>query len=160
MIWPSAQRAWELLDGVKVQFDTAWTQLNSGPDRSKRHAEEAFGQDRPSDDRGGEYGYRSLVNGDSEQDISTQFMAHMLGLDMPGFDASPSYLPGYQWWPNGTASGVEAMTPLPSSTSTSSPYSSMPATFDAPGEMDHWHQVNGSDGINPYSFDGSSGALF
>lgn len=29
-----------------------------------------------------------------------RIMAHMLGLDIPGVQASTSYFPGYEWWPS------------------------------------------------------------
>ncbi|KAG5219880.1 zinc cluster transcription factor [Salix suchowensis] len=39
----------------------------------------------------------ATVNG--VQDLNMRIMAHMLGLDIPGIEASTSFYPGYEWWP-------------------------------------------------------------
>ncbi|KAF5385325.1 hypothetical protein D9615_001196 [Tricholomella constricta] len=104
MVWPSASRAWELLNGVKMGSDNIPPQIHF-PDRQKRPADAAFGQEKSSDylqreafkgpanetpDREGENGV---------QELGTRIMAHMLGLHIPGIEPSTSYYPGYEWWP-------------------------------------------------------------
>ncbi|KAJ7751211.1 fungal-specific transcription factor domain-containing protein [Mycena maculata] len=100
IIWPSAARAWELLNGVKLgALNTAVPPAQS-LDRHKRHAEDAFGQDRPPD-----YPSHGLVedphmgqNMDGVQDMANKLMAHMLGLDLPGVEPSTSFYTGCDWW--------------------------------------------------------------
>ncbi|KAJ2921023.1 hypothetical protein H1R20_g16074, partial [Candolleomyces eurysporus] len=110
LAWPSAARAWELLNGVHLGNNTTatyWEIPSSQQDRSKskRAADDAFGQNRPAD-----YGQREVYgslpneqpqnnNANGVQDLSTRLMAHMLGLDMPGVVPSTSFFPGYEWWP-------------------------------------------------------------
>jgi len=69
-------------------------------DRHKRHAEDAFGQDRPPD-----YPSHALrderqmgQNVDGVQDMANKLMAHMLGLDIPGVEPSTSFYTGCDWW--------------------------------------------------------------
>jgi len=78
------------------------------PDRNKRPAEDAFGEDRSGsygtgfDMPGNDNLTRQSGNGgdgSGVQDVSTRLMAHMLGLEMPGIEPSTSYFPGYEWWP-------------------------------------------------------------
>ncbi|KAK7007048.1 Zn(2)-C6 fungal-type domain-containing protein [Favolaschia claudopus] len=74
--WPSAARAFEL---------------------HKRHAEDAFGQDRSSEyplRDGAQFGQ----NVDGVQDVANKLMAHMLGLDIPGVEPSTSFYAGCDWW--------------------------------------------------------------
>jgi len=100
--WPSARRAWDLLNGVKVQVDSNLPPLVQGPDRQKRAADDAFGEKSSdvlqreafSDSPGERPPQNSGI-----QEISTRMMAHMLGLDIPGIEPSTSYYPGYEWWP-------------------------------------------------------------
>ncbi|KAG5647713.1 hypothetical protein DXG03_008436 [Asterophora parasitica] len=106
MVWPSASRAWELLNGVKMGSDNVPPQIHL-PDRHKRPADAAFGQEKSSD-----YLQREAFRGPAPdqtpdrgggengvQEIGTRIMAHMLGLHIPGIEPSTSYYPGYEWWP-------------------------------------------------------------
>ncbi|KAF5352426.1 hypothetical protein D9756_005920 [Leucocoprinus leucothites] len=121
IVWPSASRAWDLLNGVKLSDGIYATQLlqvqGQSSDRQKRLADDAFGQEKEVDyrqrgvydDRGNISGNESSIeNQNGVQDLSTRIMAHMLGLDIPGIEPSTSYYPGYQWWPR--ASGQEPST--------------------------------------------------
>ncbi|KAF8215918.1 fungal-specific transcription factor domain-containing protein [Mycena galopus ATCC 62051] len=92
IIWPSAARAYELLNGVKLGALNAPPPTNSA-DRHKRHAEAAFGQDRPPD-----YPLREFGQNDGVQDVANKLMAHMLGLDIPGVEPSTSFYTGCDWW--------------------------------------------------------------
>lgn len=101
--WPSAGRARDLLNGVRVQVDSTIPPLVHGPDRQKRAADDAFGE-RSSDvlqrEAFGDVLQRERAPQNSGiQEISTRMMAHMLGLDIPGIEPSTSYYPGYEWWP-------------------------------------------------------------
>lgn len=158
MIWPSASRAYDLLNGVKIQFDNAWTHLGSNPDRQKRHADDAFGREKNSDLFQRE-AFGILPDKDSDgngvQDISTLIMAHMLGLDIPGIEPSTSYLPGYEWWPRESANQDppaqrQSSSPMvASSMSSSSPSSGGQSTFD--GQPEWYH--SSSDPLPVYTFD-------
>lgn len=157
MIWPSAGRAWSLLEGAKVQFDSAAPLTQQGDDTRKRHADDAFGQEKNSD----VFSRQAFGAVDQEpasptgvqgiQDMSTRMMAHMLGLDIPGMEASMSYYPGYEWWPR-TGSSSQTLTP----TMNSPAYCSGPPMFDTP-DLDDWLQGTTSQGgimaAPTYSFD-------
>ncbi|KAG6919021.1 hypothetical protein DXG01_009731 [Tephrocybe rancida] len=104
VVWPSASRAWELLNGVKMGSDDLPPQINF-LDRQKRPADAAFGQEKSSD-----YLQREAFKSSAPepttreenagvQELGTRIMAHMLGLNIPGIEASTSYYPGYEWWP-------------------------------------------------------------
>jgi hypothetical protein len=155
MIWPSAGRAWALLEGAKVQFDNAVPITQQGDDKRKRPADDAFGQEKSSDFSRDAFGLVDVeppsppgVQG--IQDMSTRIMAHMLGLDIPGVEPSTSYYPGYEWWPR-TGSSSQALTP----TATNSPapmYGTQPTVED-------WLHGTGQGGPGPvpnYLFDFSS----
>lgn len=139
MIWPSAGRAWALLEGVKVQLDNAVVPENQSDDRRKRQADDAFGQEKSSDylsreafgpvDEGSSQS--SLPGSPGIQDINTRIMAHMLGLDVPGIEPSTSYYPGYEWWPR---TGSQEPTPPP----TSPVPCPVPTTFDSPASLEEW----------------------
>ncbi|KAG1757862.1 fungal-specific transcription factor domain-containing protein [Suillus lakei] len=89
--WPSAGRAHDLLNGVRVQVDSNMPPLVHGPDRAPDVLQrEAFGDVLQME--------RAPQNS-GIQEISTRMMAHMLGLDIPGIEPSTSYYPGYEWWP-------------------------------------------------------------
>jgi hypothetical protein len=120
MVWPSASRAWELLNGVKMGSEGIPPQIHF-PDRHKRPAEAAFGQEKSSD-----YLQREVFKGPSPetsteeengvQELGTRIMAHMLGLHIPGIEPSTSYYPGYEWWPRSnevTPPGSHQLSPLP-----------------------------------------------
>ncbi|KAH7923243.1 hypothetical protein BV22DRAFT_1093249 [Leucogyrophana mollusca] len=116
-IWPSAARAWDLLNGVKVQVDSNLTPLVHGPDRQKRGADDAFGREKSSDVLQRE-AFGTLERKDHApqstggvQDISTRMMAHMLGLDIPGIEPSTSYYPGYEWWPRTNQGAPQSYVP-------------------------------------------------
>ncbi|KDQ63123.1 hypothetical protein JAAARDRAFT_367704 [Jaapia argillacea MUCL 33604] len=140
--WTSAQRSWDLLNGVRIEYEKAVSDLLHAPARNKRPASEgpverssdmlqrqAFGVETP----------RSAKS----QDSSKRIMAHMLGLDVPGIEPSTSYFPGYEWWPSTTPTPP---TPQPTSTSflrgTPSPpeYPAAPeSSLRHPRPVD-WHQ--------------------
>jgi hypothetical protein len=85
VVWPSASRAWDLLNGVQLR--THVNPLVSAvshryPDGNKRVAEDAF------EECGTGYS-RQEPNGGNE--ISQRLMAHMLGLEAPGVDPLPYY---------------------------------------------------------------------
>ncbi|PPQ72267.1 hypothetical protein CVT24_004684 [Panaeolus cyanescens] len=125
VVWPSASRAWDLLNGVQLRT-SAHAQNGSqytSVDRNKRAAQDAFGDEQAptyiprepfgdsgpptrSDD-GGQGGTGGV------QDMSTRLMAHMLGLEIPGVEPSTSYFPGYEWWPriNSGHNSQPALTP-------------------------------------------------
>lgn len=63
--------------------------------RNKRLAEDAFAQE--SAPEAPSSFDPAAVNG--VQDLNMRIMAHMLGLDIPGIEASTSFYPGYEWWP-------------------------------------------------------------
>ncbi|KAJ6621140.1 fungal-specific transcription factor domain-containing protein [Mycena sp. CBHHK59/15] len=101
IIWPSAARAWELLNGVKLGALNAVVPPANATDRHKRHADDAFGQDRLPDYP--PHGYnrddRQMgQNVDGVQDMANKLMAHMLGLDIPGVEPSTSFYTGCDWW--------------------------------------------------------------
>ncbi|KAG5652448.1 hypothetical protein H0H81_004992 [Sphagnurus paluster] len=104
IVWPSASRAWELLNGVKMEADNMIPQVHIS-DRQKRPAEAAFGQEKSSDYLQREAFHTSpremgTVEGENGvQELGTRIMAHMLGLNIPGIEPSTSYYPGYEWWP-------------------------------------------------------------
>lgn len=119
MVWPSAARAWELLNGVKMGSDNVSAPQFHFPDRHKRPADAAFGQEKSSD-----YLQREAfkdttpesVEGDNGvQELGTRIMAHMLGLHIPGIEPSTSYYPGYEWWPRSNEETPPSyqMTPAP-----------------------------------------------
>ncbi|TFK77447.1 hypothetical protein BDN72DRAFT_830615 [Pluteus cervinus] len=107
IVWPSAARAWELLNGAKLgPGDVSTTLPQYSTDRHKRQADDAFGQEKLSDflQREAFTGYdnnkgQGNPSSSGVQDLSTRLMAHMLGLAVPGVEASTSYYPGYEWWP-------------------------------------------------------------
>jgi hypothetical protein len=104
MIWPSAARAKELLQGANVQLHGNLTPYESASERHKRPADVLYENGKTS-----EFLQREVLNsgvlekapsprGASESE--TQLMAHMLGLEIPGVQASTSFFPGYEWWPS------------------------------------------------------------
>lgn len=111
VVWPSAARAWELLDGVKLGYEKAFSVPQGAGDRSdrKRDLDNAFG---PEDQKNSDYlqreAFGTYSNARQEpspqngmRDLSQRIMAHMLGLDIPGIEPSTSFYPGYEWWPRG-----------------------------------------------------------
>jgi hypothetical protein len=65
-------------------------------DRPKRHAEDAFGHDRPPE-------YSQVLDErqpgiDGVQDMNHKILATMLGLDTPGVEPSTSFYSGCDWW--------------------------------------------------------------
>jgi hypothetical protein len=108
MIWPAASRHKDLLNGANVQFQGLLTPLANGPDRLKRPAE-----DTPAaNDRTSEILQREVFNNNGYEKPAppaigvpagaedTRIMARMLGLEIPGVQASTSYFPGYEYWPS------------------------------------------------------------
>lgn len=138
MVWPSASRAWDLLNGVKLSDGVRAAQLlqthGQSSDRQKRLADDAFGQEKGldypqrdvfDDERGSVSGNQgSLENQNGVQELSTRIMAHMLGLDIPGIEPSTSYYPGYQWWPRPSGQGESSTQPASQS-------------IPGPGQMGH-----------------------
>ncbi len=151
MIWPSALRAWELLNGAKVHVDNRILRFNE-VQRYKRHADDAFGT---SDTNGAglltqSFGLGSSLGVDAAAapQASTpenRLLAHMLGLDIPGVEPSTSYLPGYEWWPRDqnkpqTPDSSQPVSPSPpgSGSSHSSPASGMPIPFSFDQTRNFW----------------------
>jgi len=144
MIWPSAGRAWALLEGAKVQFDNAGPLMQYGDDRKKRPAEDAFGQEKSSDVLSREaFGPVSQSSSGGVQDMSTRIMAHMLGLNIPDIEPSTSYLPGYEWWPRTAASSSQVLTPNTPVVCNGAP---MFETMTPP-DLDDWLQSAAQGGI-------------
>ncbi|KAF5368389.1 hypothetical protein D9758_002173 [Tetrapyrgos nigripes] len=120
ILWPSASRAWDLLHGVNMAFDTP--QQAPKTDRPKRAADDAFGQEKTSDylqreafrvSEQRDVGLQQAPSEAGVQDLSTRMMAHMLGLDIPGVEPSTSYYPGYEWWPRQGQDTVQPLTQAP-----------------------------------------------
>lgn len=145
LAWPSAARAWELLNGVHLGHNNAGANQTKAWDyppqeRNKRQAHDAFGNENGSHHQQLDNNFLSYPNQhptpgvDDEhgvQDISTRIMAHMLGLEMPGVEPSTSYFPGYEWWPR-TNQGY----PHPPQTSVqSTPYSTQDSGHDLLGSV-------------------------
>jgi len=106
--WPAAKRSYDLLHGVKLQFDNVQAFPAGDQGRNKRPASDAFDKERISDvlqrevfGPPNEESKATAEIGQSVgvQDLSTQLMAHILGLDVSGVVESTSYFPGYRWWP-------------------------------------------------------------
>ncbi|EPQ54209.1 hypothetical protein GLOTRDRAFT_122008 [Gloeophyllum trabeum ATCC 11539] len=95
--WPSAARAWELLNGVKVQFEGSLTPLVNAPVRQKRRAEdEPTNQEYVSVVKQEPLEYNSPNN--NYQGFDSRTMAQMLGLEVsephlqdPGFQGNTSW---------------------------------------------------------------------
>lgn len=121
MVWPSAARAWDLLNGVQLKFENQEEDSRHSPGGQKRQAEVAFAAEKSSDYLQRE-AFGGLNSGSAPtpvtttvpvqspepgvHDLSTRIMAHMLGLDIPGIEPSTSFYPGYEWWPrNGQGQG-------------------------------------------------------
>ncbi len=165
MVWPSASRAWDLLNGVQLTFDNAQTSEDSNSPGRKRQADIAFAQEKSSD-----YLQREAfgdLNGPPQpeqetgvQDLSTRIMAHMLGLDIPGIEPSTSFYPGYEWWPrNGQSQGSQPMSPVVAQGPTvdANPVASSLNELDFGGggssrQGDEWLQSNVGAGGLPYPY--------
>ena len=110
-------------------------------DRRKRHAEDAFGLDKTSDLLSQNIFRPKSPEKESSpgfQDMSTQIMAQMLGLDIPGIEPSTSYLPGYEWWPRSR----DSLSPEELSPSTS--FCDGTGGHNSPPTLEEWLQsVNG-----------------
>jgi hypothetical protein len=149
VIWPSAQRAWQLLDGAKVHVDNGILRFKE-VQRYKRHADDAFGT---GDTSGGGLLTQSFglppVGKDATAapqplNAENRLLAHMLGLDLPGAEPSTSYLPGYEWWSRDqnkslTPDNSQPVSPSPGSVSNhSSPTSGMPIPFGFDHTRNFW----------------------
>ncbi|TFY53230.1 hypothetical protein EVG20_g10211 [Dentipellis fragilis] len=169
-IWPSAQRAWDLLNGAKVHVDNGLlASFVATTNDRKRAADDAFSEERsPSllnrtpfePQPGGENPPSPAV---ISEDASNRMLAQMLGLDIPGLEPSTSYFPGYEWWPRngngrqasgtqgqGSGSGSQTFsTPSPQS-SHSSPPSTMPIPFGFDQTQGMW--LDGSMSLPPESY--------
>lgn len=105
VVWPSAARAWDLLDGVELRVENA-VEPAVLQERHKRQADDAFGQEKSSQLLSEQafgvmdhHGVGETVANTGVQDLSQRMMAQMLGLDIPGIQPSTSFYPGYEWWP-------------------------------------------------------------
>ncbi|KAH6917023.1 fungal-specific transcription factor domain-containing protein [Coprinopsis sp. MPI-PUGE-AT-0042] len=126
--WPSASRAWDLLNGAHVSVSQPNGASYTDPGyqaRSKRPAEDAFGHE------GSEYSQQETfvpnsvtplqapMNQNGVQDLGNRMMAHMLGLDIPGVEPSTTFFQDYEWWPRSTQDQLGNIrlsgTPLPMS---------------------------------------------
>lgn len=147
IIWPSAARAWELLNGVKLGALHAPVPAPLSLDRHKRHAEDAFGQEHypVRDDQ------QIGQNVDGVQDMANKLMAHMLGLDIPGVEPSTSFYTGCDWWAR--PSQESSMTPQnnqwPQGSSSMFPPMNMPAHRTWQPDSRDVHPYNGAG----YQFD-------
>ncbi|KAI0308118.1 fungal-specific transcription factor domain-containing protein [Multifurca ochricompacta] len=151
VIWPSAFRAWELLDGAKVHVDSGLL-ISKSMQRHKRPADDAFGTDTEDKNGAGPltqaFDLGSSVGVDvTAQQVSTaenRLLAHMLGIEIPGVEPSTSYLPRYEWWPRDqtkptTPDSSQAVSPSPRSGSNhSSPASTMPIPFSFDQTRNFW----------------------
>lgn len=109
--WPASSRAYDLLHGVKLQFDNLQGFTSSGNQgRNKRPASDAFEKDHvpevlPREAIGPPILDSKVTAGFGDhvgvQDLSNQLMAHILGLDVnPSVaDSTNSLFAGYRWWP-------------------------------------------------------------
>jgi len=97
MVWPSAARAWDLLNGVKM--DSILPPQLPDPVRYKRQADDAFGHEKNLPQEVLKIAEAHHEGENSIQDLGTRIMAHMMGFQVPGVEPSTSFLPGYEWWP-------------------------------------------------------------
>jgi len=150
VIWPSAVRAWELLNGAKVHVDNGILRFKE-VQRYKRHADDAFGT---GDTDGGSaltqsFGLNSPIGVDAvavpqATNADKHLLAQMLGLDLPVIGPSTSYIPGYEWWPRDqnkpmTPDNSQPVSPSPGSVSNhSSPSSGMPIPFSLDQTRNFW----------------------
>lgn len=126
VIWPSAKRSWDLLNGAKIHVESGLLNYytagpsaglaNGRPDsRTKRTADDAFSRENTNilqQDAYNELTKRSphvAMPASHEPTTTHTVLAQMLGIALPGVEPSTSYLPGYAWWPRqgqGEGSGV------------------------------------------------------
>ncbi|KAF9245870.1 fungal-specific transcription factor domain-containing protein [Melanogaster broomeanus] len=159
--WPSAVRACDLLNGVKVQVDSNLAPLMQGPDRQKRGADDAFGKEKSSDFLQREAFSDSAAKERTTsttgiQDISTRMMAHMLGLDIPGIEPSTSYLPGYEWWPRTTSAIPPPYQQPPQSITSASSSESLLSMHYPSAQGDQDWRIQGPSTSYSYDFQGPS----
>lgn len=102
VIWPSASRAKDLLNGANAHFQGILTPLASAQERHKRSADDALSDDKTSEllQREAFGSLDAKVQTPPGAQADQRIMAHMLGLEIPGVQASTSYFPGYEWWPS------------------------------------------------------------
>ncbi|OBZ79157.1 Nitrogen assimilation transcription factor nirA [Grifola frondosa] len=149
--WPSTMHIRMLLEGAKVQLDQTTVSTSTAEHRPKRSAGDALGDakntnileqqtfEQPAVD---EYQQTAAVS-TWDYSANARIVAQTLGIDVPGFESSTSFYPGYQWWPHTGAtegllrSGLSTTTDMPPASSgmdvTPVPGSSMPQqafTFD------------------------------
>lgn len=155
--WASASRAWELLSAIQLGTESIQLTHSQGSERHKRDADVAFGVEK-----GSSYLQREVFGGhqpevspkgeNGVQELGTRIMAHMLGLDIPGFEPSTSYYPAYEWWPR--PNQVMQQPPLPPMQSSDVPSqtnSSMPLGTEA-------LQAQGNPGWLPGATSGNGGS--
>ncbi|KAG6837321.1 hypothetical protein H0H93_011416 [Arthromyces matolae] len=155
VVWPSASRAWELLNGVKMGSDDLPPQINS-LNRPKRQADAAFGQEKSSNYLQREAFktpvYESNVREENTgvQELGTRIMAHMLGLNIPGVEASTSYYPGYEWWPRSQESPQPVLHHVSSSSGDYGSRTNMsPTNHSLGGRASEWSPVPITDPLYP-----------
>ncbi|KAG6878127.1 hypothetical protein C0993_011841 [Termitomyces sp. T159_Od127] len=122
-------------------------------DRPKRPADAAFGQEKSPDYIQREafpvYGTNSREENTGVQELGTRIMAHMLGLHVPGIEASTSYYPGYEWWPRN-----QEVTPPASMVEYGPRTNIVPSTTNAPEARvaSGWNPVPVSDAAYAYDY--------
>ncbi|KAG6845358.1 hypothetical protein H0H87_010467 [Tephrocybe sp. NHM501043] len=167
VVWPSAARAWELLNGVKMGSNDLPPEINF-LERQKRPADAAFGQEKSSN-----FLQREAFKGPAPessprnentgvQELGTRIMAHMLGLNIPGVEASTSYYPGYEWWPRSHETTTLSHHQIPPTTVDYGPRNGPgPATnaMAVPGTVHNnsrgsvgWSQAPTADPLYPYAY--------
>jgi hypothetical protein len=161
--WPAAKRSYDLLHGVKLQFDNVQAFPAGDQGRNKRPASDAFDKERISDVLQREvFGPPSdeskataeIGQSVGVQDLSTQLMAHILGLDVSGVVESTSYFPGYRWWPKSiqTEGGTRPQQQPPPLQSPPPPPSSA-----HPGSPDAWPMEGfGMEGGHSFNYEQQS----
>jgi hypothetical protein len=133
MVWPSASRAWDLLNGVKM--DNISPPQFHDLARYKRQADDAFGHEKPPQQVSKDP-HHDGENG--VQDLGTRIMAQMFGYHIPGVEPSTSFLPGYEWWPRSEGDS-RSVTHAESRNSHVIPPSSNEGIVEAPHE---WTQAS------------------
>lgn len=142
--WTSAQRAVDLLDGVRLEYERVTGTLLNPPPRQKRLPDE--GGEKSSDflqrKAFGENVEPERQGSSEAPDSSKRIMANMLGLDVPGVEPSTSFFPGYEWWPRSpsmSSRSPNTLWPRGSGVSSSDGQGPGPAVITHPRIVD-WQQ--------------------
>ncbi|KAI0801106.1 fungal-specific transcription factor domain-containing protein [Fomes fomentarius] len=174
-LWPTAVRLRNLLEGAKVRLDESVYTIDPTQSGSrKRNVDDALGSSKNPDlsarDR---YSMPVIDNYSSSPATSiagpawdhahnARMVAHTLGIDGPSTEASPSFYPGYQWWPSQLLT-TEGLTHLALSTPTDIPPVNAPMAFDViqgythpPQQIPHsdprHHQQTRAPSQEPFTF--------